>query len=441
MNTEVYKYIAITTNGLKKKRTIVNQKDVKEPFKLPDSFKSWCKFDKSIISYQKSNKGSLRGYKGLCYSDFMPVDIDNNKEPHKTLNSCKEIIGFLECNYSVPVDALRIYFSGSKGFHIEIPSILFGDVKPSINLPNTFKSIANKFNFSDIDTKIYYSNGMWRLPNSINSKSGLYKLPISYKLLIESSYSDLCALATNPSHNFPSIPFSDWSPIKELEELFLSEDKLSRNITQYDINKKNQIEFDGVKEGNRNRTAFIISRTLKSRGYTLNEAKDYVVNIWNPKNNPPETDMTSLRRTVESAYSYNYYDSGSIALTKHLRADPYFNSMDMEQRGIYIYLITHLNEVKKEWRGYTINPNQCIISLRKLADELSVGEQRIRTLLKNLENDGRISVKTLYKKGRATCSRITFFNIDLTQYLTQQNDLSKNSSGSTQQLTSTNIAL
>lgn len=439
-----YKYVSLITYNVRKFRLVVDTSLINEPYKLSDCYKSWCRFNDDIRKYQKAHNKSLQGYDGLCYSDFLPIDIDNKEKPERSLYSCRDLLQFLEQTYDVPIEAIRIYFSGSKGFHLEIPTVLFGNIKPSTNLPTIYKTIVISFGFNDIDTSIYHLNGLWRLFNSVNSKSGLYKIPLTYADINTLTYEQICHKAKVPNKTVIWTPFNDWNGIESLQLLWKqSIPAVSEKLTvpkNSVSNKKSKIDFPGVVEGKRNNTAFEIAMQLKVRGYTLNEVNEYIVKVWNPKNIPPESNIRSLYRTVESAFGYNHYDSGSIEITKHLRTDPYYNVMDSEQKAVYIYFISHINEVEKMvWGKYPCKPNQCIFSYGSVANRLNVGIQRVKTLIKYLDNKGRLSVETLYKDGKAACSRITFHNINLTQYLTHQNDLSKNCDKLTHQLTTTNI--
>lgn len=441
MEHKEFKYVSFTSYGVIKKRMVVDTALINAPHMLPDCYKSWCRFSDDIIKYQNAHKKSLKGYDGLCYSDFLPIDIDHNEKPEKSIQSCNDLLRFLEQKYDVPLKAVRIYFSGSKGFHLEIPTILFGNIEPIINLPKIFKNIVKTFGFDDIDTKIYFKNSLWRLSNSVNSKSGLYKIPLNYADIVTLTYEQICLKAEVPNTNVIHTSYNDWTPIDELKKLYLQ--SIPKNKIVAAINNqvsKIKIDFDGVAKSERNNTTFKIARQLRGRGWKINEVKEYIAKEWNPKNKPPEKNIQSLLTTVESAYSYNRFDSGSIGITKHLRTDPYYISMDSEQKAIYIYFIIRLNEVPKMVFGRHIcKPNQCIFSVRKVAWNLKVGEQRVKTLVKSLVKMGRVSVETLYNIGRADCSRITFHNIDLTQYLTHQNDLTSKSYKLTHQLTATNI--
>lgn len=79
----------------------------------------------------------------------------------------------------VPLQYITVWFSGSKGFHIEVDGRVFG-YRPSPYLTQVNKDIANwlikQYQLTSLDVgSIYSSRRMWRIPFSINSKSGLRK--------------------------------------------------------------------------------------------------------------------------------------------------------------------------------------------------------------------------------------------------------------------------
>ena len=79
---------------------------------------------------------------------------------------------------------VQIYFSGSKGFHILVEPEVFG-IEPRQNLNEQYKTIASELNkqtiYKTIDVRIYDRRRLFRFPNSINAKTGLYKVPIRQK--------------------------------------------------------------------------------------------------------------------------------------------------------------------------------------------------------------------------------------------------------------------
>ena len=72
-----------------------------------------------------------------------------------------------------------------------------------------------------------------------------------------------------------------------------------------------------------------------------------------------------------------------------------------------------LNEVSKlVWGKYTCNANQLIYSQGSLAERIGVPTNQVKTVLKNLQDWGRITVEVLKNNERAECSRLTFINLD-----------------------------
>ena len=432
-----FSYVSVTYGGVDKPRMVMELSDVNLPEPPVECYRTWCRYSPDYYDDWIENGKRVRGYKGQCYSDFFPVDIDS-PDLERSLEVCQNFVRFLEAAHDLPLDSLRIFFSGSKGFHIEIPTSLFGDIKPSRILPYVFRAIAEnlksegsdeKLGFVEVDTRIYRQNGLWRLPNSINSKRGLYKISLSVKDILCLSIQDILKMAEKPMPTEEGIPYDDWHPVESVCSLYREAEQSVKHIESeskmkakaFPLNSKHQPNFEGVEAGKRNDTAFKIAQTVKSKGMPLNEAKAYIIEGWNPKNIPPESNIASLKWTVESAYSYDVSDSGSIELTKHLRNDPYYNSLHPEQKSVYIYIMTHLNEKEKVvWEKYSCGPNQMIYSYSSLSANTDVSKQKVRTLLDNLEEWGRISIETLRsEKGHAECSRLTFHAFDVTQHVTQ----------------------
>jgi len=409
-----YNFVSLAKN-MRKKRTILTIEELSIPKGSNDIFTSYLRYPKEYFDYWKENKGSVAKYKGNCYSDCLPIDLDC-EDLNDALIECQNLISMLVNKSGVNSNCLGIFFSGSKGFHIEVPTVLFGDIKPSDNLPYIFKEIPKILDVKYHDTTIYYRNALWRFPNTINTKSGLYKIPLSVNQINNRTIEDIKLLATEPVEGWKPVDYEDWDSINELVEIWAKAEEKNRErkkpAKEYIFNGKggnNSHTHEGVSEGNRNNRAFEIARGLKAKGLKVNEVKDYIVNEWNPKNKPPETNIQSLYRTVESVYSWSVQDSGSVEVLKHLRNDPYFNSLKAIHIGIYIDIICNLNEVSKMWQNkYTCDANQLIFSYHSIAERVGVTESQVRTVIKKLVKWGRISVEILKDEGMVACSRLTF---------------------------------
>ena len=78
----------------------------------------------------------------------------------------------------IPEQAIKIYFTGKKGFHIECEGSALG-VTPSNDLHVLFRFIASdirsSYNITSLDLSVYDARRMWRLPGSKHQSTGLYK--------------------------------------------------------------------------------------------------------------------------------------------------------------------------------------------------------------------------------------------------------------------------
>lgn len=87
----------------------------------------------------------------------------------------------------IPDQAISIFFTGKKGFHIECDPVVLG-INPSNNLPNIYRFIANtiksNLNIDSIDFSVYDSRRMWRLEGSQHQSTGLYKNAISKEIIL-----------------------------------------------------------------------------------------------------------------------------------------------------------------------------------------------------------------------------------------------------------------
>lgn len=78
----------------------------------------------------------------------------------------------------VPQTGLQVYFSGSKGFHVEVEALCL-NISPSNDLDDIFRFIATRLRdeleLETLDFAVYDKRRMWRIPNSMHQKTGLYK--------------------------------------------------------------------------------------------------------------------------------------------------------------------------------------------------------------------------------------------------------------------------
>ena len=67
------------------------------------------------------------------------------KNIKQSVEKIYELMNYLDVTYDFDmIHNALLFFSGNKGFHVYIPAIVFGNWKPSIDLPSKHKALANK---------------------------------------------------------------------------------------------------------------------------------------------------------------------------------------------------------------------------------------------------------------------------------------------------------
>lgn len=194
-----------------------------------------------------------------------------------------------------PTGSVHIYYSGSKGFHLEVPFEALG-VGPAYEANKAYEVIAKEIkgiiHASSLDTGIYDAVRLWRLSNSINSKSGLFKIPLTHEEL-QLALDEIKELAKNPRSDFAYPEAQQWS---KFTDVFQKAKKRIRNV-----NLKGGV-LEPVGEGQRNDTTFKRAIRLKAEGKSFEEAVEICSKI---QDNPPLS-LAEIRRTVASAYQDKY---------------------------------------------------------------------------------------------------------------------------------------
>jgi len=127
--------------------------------------------------------GSVANFNGECFAPYIILDFDNANDLERARCDALEVVRRLKKEWDIDPETLKIYFSGAKGFHIFIPSEIFG-IEPSVDTPEIVRKIALKLADNiPIDTSIYNRTRFIRIKNSRHGKTRLFKIPISVEEL------------------------------------------------------------------------------------------------------------------------------------------------------------------------------------------------------------------------------------------------------------------
>ena len=143
--------------------------------------------------------GSTKGFDGDCGAEFLWFDIDRmNLEAAR--RDAVALCLFLSARYAIDDDGLLVFFSGSKGFHVGLPTTLWQPVASGlfhVTARRLAEALAAECGVV-IDTGVYDKVRAFRAPNSRHGKTGLHKRALTLRELTLLSVERIQGLAREP---------------------------------------------------------------------------------------------------------------------------------------------------------------------------------------------------------------------------------------------------
>ena len=187
-----------------KKRTLISLDEFAKVYqaylKKPETefYHTIFQFDDELVNHIHL-EGQSRGFKGKCYEQFFPFDIDREGDFELARQDTLRLIEFFK-GHGIESEDCQIYFSGGKGFHLIFSPELYGSFEPDSQLPDRMKGIAKKVEAESsvkIDQSLYQHLRIFRMPNS-KHKSGKFKVQLTYPQLKSLSIEDILEYASQP---------------------------------------------------------------------------------------------------------------------------------------------------------------------------------------------------------------------------------------------------
>ena len=155
--------------------------------------------------------GSTRGYDGPCGAAWCWWDIDRPNTPeglNAATGDARALVGHLAQAFAVADDALLVFYSGSKGFHVGLP---LGGFDPTPG--PLFHKVTRRFAEHvaeaaglTIDAGVYDKGRAFRAPNSRHPKTGLHKRRLTFDELMHLDAGRIVGLAGAPEPFDPPDP-------------------------------------------------------------------------------------------------------------------------------------------------------------------------------------------------------------------------------------------
>lgn len=307
MNT--YIEIGGQVNGVFRRNIIV------EKSKKNETIKKYNFTDTYSTIYEYDNKDQNKA--SFVSPLYIDLDADNlERDYDKLKRDVFLLLRRLKTMFSISDNNIQLFFSGSKGFHIIIPYEIFG-LSFSKDINSNYKLLATELKSytitKSVDTRIYDNKRLFREPNTINSKTGLYKVQIDITQLREMTYEKLIEYATSPKELLLTDKTVNEKAKIALESFFVqAKEKQKRSINQ-NVAKKmlmnkellpcvKYILANGAIKGGRNNTAMALASALYQR--ELDE--DKILNImkqWNDNKLDEPLSNREIELTTRSAYN------------------------------------------------------------------------------------------------------------------------------------------
>lgn len=317
-----YAFKGAAIGSLKFRNNVVLADDVKG--KVEQSSQSECyttiaRFTEDYLNF-RNEQGTVEGYQGPCHIDTLWFDVDD-ENLENSLVGAFNLIMTLESSFGVARADMRLYFSGKKGFHLGIPTTLFGAV-PSPQLPRALKFIAKRIADQTgitIDESIYRTNSLLRLPNTVNAKSGAFKIPLSLEGLEDLTIDRIIEMAQKTRPHPPAQGTGAFNPrLAKFYEHGLAEalkvgTQKPLELTVLNSRESEMPRFDkvcmfrmlkGVPSGHRNEVCLRLADHFRKKGLPLAVTAAALLQ-WNRLNEAP-LDEIDVQDVVNRVYDSDY---------------------------------------------------------------------------------------------------------------------------------------
>lgn len=138
------------------------------------------------------------------------LDFDAEGDVAAAQRDVLKVIDFFKTDFDLEDEAIRIWFSGSKGFHVTLSPTAFGIV-PMLDLTYVYKRmfshLAELLDLPTLDLTVYTKRRMWRVPNTIHAKTNLYKRELDHDEVTD-TIPAIMELARSPRRS-PLYPHDD----------------------------------------------------------------------------------------------------------------------------------------------------------------------------------------------------------------------------------------
>ncbi len=438
-------YYKVFINSLKSKREMF-QYDTPEYFKDRVEFvlankKEWYE---SIFIYtdkekeQLELKGSLAGISGLDI-DRVVFDFDSKEDVQLALDDARTLVSRLSF---IPEEAIQCYFSGNKGFHVQI------NMNNLIKKEQFIKIVEHyALDLSTFDQVIKDDQRVFRFPMSFNTTSGMYKIPMTAQELLTIDLPTILAAAKEPDienrlevlFSFTDIEMpqqfidilSKKEKTKELLELpVVTTDKpdMSRK-PKHLTEAKYALQEGFFEEGERNEACMILAATYRYLGYNKELAYNMIkatLRLRGERLNLPDYDRSSLwKEVINPVYSPTWKGGTFSEDTGVLKK--VIDRYGLNKINTFAHELISLDNVSDFFKDFAINidKNTLKIGIEEVDKQVRITTGMLVTLLAAPSaGKSSIAMSILNTVSKNDC-KCLFFSLDMSMQQTYQRLIQK----------------
>lgn len=238
------------------------------------AFLSAFRYPFDLKRHAEANSGSTAGYTGPVGLAAVNFDIDR-PNLDDALRDARRLTARVAERWSLDSAELVVSFSGSKGFHVSVPTDGIDPAPDNHTIArHVAETIANEVGVT-IDQSVYLATQLWRAPNSRHSKTGLYKIRVDADDLLHASVDAIQRRAVEPIPYDPPTPSTspallvDWSESARVVRgsAAARAERLPEVATGGKINTSTwSLIHEGAGQGDRHRLLFSAAANLAEIG-------------------------------------------------------------------------------------------------------------------------------------------------------------------------------
>lgn len=261
-------------------------------------------------------EGALRG--------DLYFDLDTSRENLRerwqaVARGARELVRWLSTYLGAPDQGIRLYFSGSRGIHVLVTREVLGDpAHPWLH--RAYRRIAEQAQsyLAGIGCAvkldpIYDKRRLFRLPNTVHERSGLYKVRLSPEQL-DLALEGILEWASRPREDPEPrglLAASQSGRIAILHALQAMERRAARHASRISRPFTTRVPCIAellqaqIREGSRNVACAVLASHFLQQGTSLEEAAERLL-AWNVQHCTPPLPDSEVLSVVRSIYAHGY---------------------------------------------------------------------------------------------------------------------------------------